>query len=77
MRICGSIELDLVMGDCFNFLKQFMPVNTISFNIYDPDVGAIQNVAQKTDNESISFSIGLSPPPLVEDPERFYRSGEK
>lgn len=56
LRICGSIELDLVMGDCFDFLKQFMPVNTISFNIYDPDMGAIQNVAQKTDNESISFS---------------------
>jgi hypothetical protein len=24
-----------------------------------------------------NLSIGLSPPPLVEDPERFYRSGEK
>jgi hypothetical protein len=25
----------------------------------------------------VIFSIDLSPPPLVEDPERFYRSGEK
>ena len=24
-----------------------------------------------------SFSFDLSPPPLVEDPDRFYRSGEK
>jgi len=23
------------------------------------------------------FSLGISPPPPVEDPDRFYRSGEK
>ena len=28
-------------------------------------------------NLSIWFSFDISPPPLVEDPDRFYRSGEK
>ena len=27
--------------------------------------------------ERAEFSIGLNPPPLVEDPERFYGSGER
>jgi len=26
---------------------------------------------------SVAFSIDINPPPLVEDPDRFYRSGEK
>jgi len=25
----------------------------------------------------MSFSFDLNPPPLVEDPDRFYRSGER
>jgi hypothetical protein len=28
-------------------------------------------------SQFLSFSIDLSPPPLVEDPDRFYRSGGK
>jgi len=34
----------------------------------------VREIKRKTRRK---FSFGLSPPPLVEDPDRFYRSGEK
>ncbi len=68
LRICGSLELDLVVEDCFNFLKQFMPINTMSLNIYDPDMGASRNIAQITEHETMLFG---SPIPLSAEARAF------
>ncbi len=49
IRICGSLEIDTVLENCFDYLKRFMPINAIYMNIYDPDMGAIRNIANKSE----------------------------
>jgi transcriptional regulator with GAF, ATPase, and Fis domain len=49
IRICGSLEIDRVMEDCFEYLRQFIPLDAIYMNTYDPDLGAILSIANKSE----------------------------
>ena len=49
IRICGSLEIDRVLENCFDYLKRFIPLDAIYMNIYDPELGAIRSVANKSE----------------------------
>ena len=50
-RICGSLEVETVLKDCIRFLKDYMPINGVVMNIYDPEVKEIKNIALASDIE--------------------------
>ncbi len=45
LRICGSLEIEQAMGQCFSFLKDFMPIDGMTMNRYDPAIFAVRCVA--------------------------------
>ncbi len=64
IRICGSLEIDRVLEDCFQYLRQFIPLDAIYMNTYDPDLGAILSIANKSE-----FPERLWSSPVVLSPE--------
>ena len=48
-KICGSLEPKTVLRYCFDFLRDFMPVGSISMTVYDPKIHALKNVAYYLD----------------------------
>lgn len=44
LRICSSLDIDKVMEACFNYLKEFMPIDHLMLNILDKDEFTIKNV---------------------------------
>jgi transcriptional regulator with GAF, ATPase, and Fis domain len=49
IRICGSLEIDRVLENCFDYLKEYIPVDAICLNIYDPEMGAVRSIANKSE----------------------------
>lgn len=48
-KICGSLDIKTALEDCFRFLKNYMPVNGIAMNIYDPEKKLVRNLALISD----------------------------
>jgi hypothetical protein len=36
LRICGSLEIEKALWDCFMYLRGYIPADRIYFNVYDP-----------------------------------------
>ena len=71
IRICGSLKINRVLEDCFEYLRQFIPLDAIYMNTYDPDLGAILSIANKSE-----FPERLWNAPVVLSPEaRAYVEG--
>ena len=45
IRICGSLEADKVVQQCFEFLKEFMPLSGMMMSTLEPEFGAIRILA--------------------------------
>ena len=43
--VCSSLDLNITLENCFNFVKKFMPINGIAVNIYDPEKKSVKNIA--------------------------------
>lgn len=65
-RICGSLEIKTALENCFRFLKDFMPVNGIVMNIYDPEKRVVNNIAVVSDLEDKSIE-DFGPVTLTQD----------
>lgn len=48
-RICGTLEINAALENCFEFLQHFMPIHGLAMNIYDPEYRVVRNVALVTD----------------------------
>ena len=46
MRICGSLEIEQAMMNCFQYLKESIPMDEMIMNRYDPDLFAVRCVAR-------------------------------
>ena len=44
--ICGSLQIDKVINDCYDYLKDFFPINGIFLNTYDSINGSIRNISK-------------------------------
>lgn len=67
-RICGNLDIESAMADCLPYLKKFFPVEIMLLNTYDPDLGAIRNVAQVTGDPGAAKAYDIIPlPPEVRE----------
>lgn len=48
MRICGSLDIEVALWRFFSHAKEFIPLNQITLNLFEPAMGAIRVVAGAT-----------------------------
>lgn len=62
MRICGSLDIHMVLDRCFDFLKEFIPSDSLTMNIYDAKAHCLVMIATTKASEfkSIESPIPIS-----------------
>jgi len=48
LRICGNLEIEEAMSSCVRYLREFVPVDRMFLQVYEPELGAIRTVAAAT-----------------------------
>ena len=51
MRICSSLEIEIAMWRCMQFLKDFIPADEMYLHLYDRGLGAMRTIAGATASE--------------------------
>lgn len=46
LRICGSLEIERALWDCFMYIRDYIPADIILFNVYDPGLGIAEIIAK-------------------------------
>lgn len=62
LRICGSLEIEKALWDCFMYIRQYIPANFIMMSTYDPNTGIGEKIAEADVNGGKITSHKLSPP---------------
>jgi len=44
-RICGSLDIQRAMANCFQYIKDFLPVTHMSLDLLDPDLNIVRLIA--------------------------------
>jgi transcriptional regulator with GAF, ATPase, and Fis domain len=62
LKICGSLEIEKALHQCFLYIRRFLPVNQMGFHVYHRDAGIVETVALATvdSGEISSMKIQLS-----------------
>jgi transcriptional regulator with GAF, ATPase, and Fis domain len=62
LSICGSLEIEEAMCACVRALREFLPVDRMFLQVYEPDLGAIRTLASATaeDGERIDLLTPLA-----------------
>ena len=48
LRICGDLEIEEAMCTCVRYMREFLPVDRMFLQVYEPDLGAMRTVATAT-----------------------------
>ena len=48
LRICGSLEIESAMQQCLQYLSRYLPATSMSFHIYDRQLGIVETIAMAT-----------------------------
>ena len=62
LRICGNLEIEEAMSSCACYLQDFMPLDYMFFQLYEPDLGAMRTLATASAEESTKVDL-LTPLP--------------
>ena len=62
LRICGSLEIDKALWDCFMYIRQYIPADFILMGTYNPNTDIGENIAEADENGGKIISIKLTPP---------------
>ena len=46
LRICGSLEIEKALWDCFMYIRDYIPADVILFTVYDPGLGIAEIIAR-------------------------------
>ena len=46
LRICGSLEIEKALWDCFMYIRQYIPADFMFMSTYDPNTGIGENIAE-------------------------------
>ena len=57
LRICGSLEIERALWDCFMYIRDYIPADIILYNVYDPGVGIGEIIAKADVNGGELTSI--------------------
>ena len=79
-RICGNLDIEKGLGDCFKYLSQYMPADTLYLHRYEKDLGSMRYIARADakKGEAMDFLIALPPEinTLVLDLEKAHSLGQ-
>ena len=51
LSICGSLEIEEAMCACVRAMREFLPVDRMFLQVYEPDLGAVRTLATATAEE--------------------------
>ncbi len=49
MKICGNLDLDTMMSDCFGFIRNFIPADGLSMHVYDLETKLLEDFSMVVD----------------------------
>ncbi len=49
LLICSSLDIEVALGRCRAFLAQYLPVDEIHMNLYEPAIGGLRYLARATE----------------------------
>ncbi len=59
LRLCGSLDLNVALGNLLPYLKGFLPVSAIALGLYDPEKFIVYNTAWAAVDENYQFPDSL------------------
>lgn len=63
MRICGSLDIEKALWNCFLYVRDVLPVDELILTVYDPTIGALEIVATADKNGGTARSDKTMMPP--------------
>ncbi len=51
LSICGSLEVEEAMSACVRAMREFLPVDRMFLQVYEPDLGAMRTLAAASAEE--------------------------
>ncbi len=48
LRICGSLEIEIAIQRCLQYLSRHLPATTMAFHVYDRELGIVETIAIAT-----------------------------
>jgi transcriptional regulator with GAF, ATPase, and Fis domain len=63
IRICGSLDIEKALWNCFLYVREVFPVDELILTVYDPSVGALEIVATADRNGGAARSDKTMMPP--------------
>ena len=49
-RLCSSLDIEVVLSSCFDFIKRHLKLDGIYFNVFNTESGIIENIASASDS---------------------------
>ncbi|MBI9074221.1 MAG: sigma 54-interacting transcriptional regulator [Desulfatibacillum sp.] len=77
LRICGSLDIEKALQQCFVFLKDYIPINQVILNIFDNTANLAEAIVQVSDNGIKLNSIKIPYTRKVKKDMEAYRSRSK
>ncbi len=57
LRICGSLEIEIAMQRCLQYLTRYLPATNMSFHVYDRELGIVETIAMATVDSCRAMSL--------------------
>ena len=63
LRICGSLDIEKALFNCFLYVRDVIPVDELNLAVYDSALGALEIVATADRNGGLARSDKIMMPP--------------
>jgi transcriptional regulator with GAF, ATPase, and Fis domain len=67
LRICGSLDIEKALLNCFLYVRDVIPVDELNLAVYDPALGALEIVATADRNGGLARSDKIMMPPHLRE----------
>ncbi len=69
LRICGSLDIEKTMSHCIRYLQDFMPANTMTMHLFEPNLGIMRTIATASADKGEKTDKYTPLPPEALKPE--------
>jgi len=66
-RICGSLDIVKALGDCYDFIKDYLPIDEIYLHYYNPRLGSTQIFAMADRNGGQAMDLTITWTKKIQD----------
>jgi formate hydrogenlyase transcriptional activator len=73
LRICGSLEIEKALHQCFMYIKDFIPADRVILSCYEPEYTRFRVLASATKDGGTIPDIKI---PVPEEPEHIYKEAK-